>query len=387
VRESTERRTAESPSREASADFDRRLREADAWATSAPPPVPDRLRSVTPLDAGALSTSATPGNDTATSPGRDGEPRPMVVGPRSWDEEELAVRLQQMGIRLQVRGLSAPSLPPAAAAAPAPTPAAAVRPSRERSFDASSAEFILPRGETRADAPAALPGDRDPSDKGQTADAREAPVEATGERRERDENPSGDSGGSSGQQPQQGQPAGEWVVCFDAATGFSPSMPGFAEAGDALVPEMLAPEEASLTQDLHALTMVDGITVRVGDPTGAWEVDVLRRGTELALTLRGATEVTEQVARDHLALRDGLAREGWRLAQLRIEPEKQLNETEKAVTASHSADASAMNTHSDSHPDARREEAPAWPAPKTPRVQRQPGSVVHILRGRLNREV
>lgn len=75
---------------------------------------------------------------------------------------------------------------------------------------------------------------------------------------------------------------------------------------------------ASMLMDAQA-GVADGITVHLDDVLGRWEVDVLRRGNELDLVLRGDANLHDAVRQAAGELRERLRGEGVTLNQLHFE--------------------------------------------------------------------
>lgn len=273
------------------------------------------------------------------------------------DSEDLAAKLDQMGIRLSVRGLSVGDIPlPATASPPA---AAAYSP---------VADATKGQPEIAADS--------------STAATETAPGEAVEAAGANDNSDSGQPNSERGDTP--AEQGGSTLAGQAGSLGAA----AFATLSDEAV---AAVDAAGAIEESGPVHVPDGITVRVVDPEGAWEVDVMRTGSDLALILRGSQEVTDSVLRDESTLRNDLAREGWRLSQLRVEPTNETQQAVRAPTGSESAQSSTnmQSDHSEaSQHQARHEEAPPWQAPRGARPEpRTLGTPTISATGRLDREI
>lgn len=273
------------------------------------------------------------------------------------DAEILAGKLDQMGIRLSVSGLSVANTLPT-------TSASTIAATASSYSTASEAAKAQPEGPTSA----------------QTETTESAPhqsVEAAG---------ASDNADSGQPSPEHSDTPGEQGgSAFSGQFGAQLGAAAFATLSDEAV---AAVDAASAVENLAPVHVPDGITVRVVDPEGAWEVDVMRTGTDLALILRGSQEVTDGVLRDESTLRNDLAREGWRLSHLRVEPN---NETPQAVRATSGAESTQTSTNMQSDhsgAQARHEEAPPWQSPRGDRpAPRALGTPTISATGRLDREI
>lgn len=272
------------------------------------------------------------------------------------DAETLAAKLDQMGIRLSVRGLSVGSAVPLAASSPVAAYAPAAAPAKTELETAEGAA---------AEANQATAGDSTESiDTGTNSEGAQSNSQQS-------DTPGEQAGGS-----------------FAAQLGSQLGTAAFATLSEEAV---AAVDAAGAIESLQPVHIPDGITVRVVDPDGAWEVDVMRTGTDLALILRGSQEITDSVLRDESTLRNDLAREGWRLSHLRVDP---TNETPQAVRATSGSESTQTSTnmqsdHSEAgQQQAKREEAPAWQNPRTMRpAPRAVGTPTISATGRLDREI
>lgn len=268
---------------------------------------------------------------------------PLEVASLPPDAEALAAKLDQMGVRLSVRGLSTSvSLPPTQPVAATTTMPSIDSPRPTAPADEKASEIVPVNSE---------PGEQSSAS-------------------------SGDGTAGEGSDPPSGQ--GSAPVALGPATTTTPFSVMAAEA-------VAAVDAAGAIEDGGPILLPDGITVRVVDPDGAWEVDVLRSGNDLSLLLRGSQEVTDSVLQDEATLRNDLARDGWRLAHLRVETSESSSLSVRPTAASDPSNAS-KNMQSD-HPGSRREEAPAWLPPRTARPAPRPEGPNDLPAGRLDREI
>lgn len=294
-------------------------------------------------DFALLDRAAAPRVNAAQSE----QPRPIIPVQRAAtiDEHALAARLDALGVRLSVVGLANPTSQTSGAdahAADSPTVPTAAE-SAPSTFDAANAA---------------------------TADgSSEGGSRSTGS----------DASGGNQDSDHPGE-RGERGLAVPNIDEFSTN-PLLVSEGEAVA----AVADPDAVAESGPVVMPDGITVRVADPQGAWEVDVLRAGSDLSLILRGASDITDSVVRDEQTLRQDLAREGWRLAHLHVEAPQKGNDTTQAVrsTAATESMSSQMQSNDSS---ARREEAPAWQPMRTQRSA-APVPTASTRSGRLDREI
>lgn len=154
------------------------------------------------------------------------------------------------------------------------------------------------------------------------------------------------------------------------ATAFT-LLPSVVPSEEATLPAATADERAaaaSMLLDAQA-GVADGITVHLDDVLGRWEVDVIRKGNELGLVLRGDATLHDAVRQASGELRDRLAKDGVTLTQLHFQSLDRTESSRSAVTAT--AEASSASTSTGGEPQergARREEAPPWPPPRARRI-------------------
>lgn len=160
---------------------------------------------------------------------------------------------------------------------------------------------------------------------------------------------------------------------FEAATtstGFT-LLPSVVPAEEMALPADAAADRAaaaSMLLDAQA-GVADGITVHLDDVLGRWEVDVIRKGNELGLVLRGDASLHDAVRQASGELRDRLAKDGVTLTQLHFQSLDRTESNRSAVTATGEASSASTSTGGEPHErGARREEAPPWPPPRARRM-------------------
>lgn len=231
--------------------------------------------------------------------------------------------------------------------------------------------FELPRPEERASEPTAGRTPSEPETAGIGAPEREDAADASGQ--DGGSQPQGDS-------PQDAPALTHAAFTTPASTGFTLLPAEVASSAMALEPGLAADRAAAASMLMDAQAGVaDGITVHLDDVLGRWEVDVLRRGNELGLVLRGDANLHDAVRQAAGELRERLRGEGVTLNQLHFEA---LERNDASAPVRATAEASNASFGQGGHErEGRREEAPPWPAPRTSRAARAPEAVATRRRG------
>jgi len=147
--------------------------------------------------------------------------------------------------------------------------------------------------------------------------------------------------------------------------------------------------EAVATAQDAQVVLGDRLTLRLDDQLGRWEVDIVRHDDLLDLVLRGDADVQRIVADATPDLRERLAQDGLTLNRVEFQPNGEARgETGRAVEQTSTKGNAGFGDPR--HPNgggARREEAPAWPVPRTPRSTAATEAANRAPEGLLDRAV
>lgn len=187
------------------------------------------------------------------------------------------------------------------------------------------------------------------------------------------------------------------VEVVGLAPAHPPSSPGLSglphptlvDATPAAPEADAAPGDVAAALDTRALSARDGITVRVADAQGAWEIDVARHDQALDLAVRASAAVRAVVASEESSIRAAAARDGYHVGRIELaeRPQPAVPTVRAAAESGASTQTGSNMSHDQAHPQARREELPSWPAPR-----RAHGQVAHAhavagpRAGRLDRD-
>ena len=251
------------------------------------------------------------------------------------------------GLRLPPR----PAAPPVTGLRGAPVPA---DPIRDPGVVFEFPEFFLPPRESAATevAPDPLPAEVGPT----AANGSFADDDCAG----------ADAGPSDGQADPDTAPAAASAP-ERTATAFTVRTDTPAPVGPD--PARVDRSEAVATAQDAQVVLGDRLTLRLDDQLGRWEVDIVRHDDLLDLVLRGDADVQRIVADATPDLRERLAQDGLTLNRVEFQPNGEARgETGRAVEqTSTKGNAGFGDPRHPSGGGARREEAPAWPVPRTPR--------------------
>ena len=130
-------------------------------------------------------------------------------------------------------------------------------------------------------------------------------------------------------------------------------------------------ETVRLLQDAHALPST-GITLRLDDALGHWEVDLIRRDQLIDLVVRGDAGLQKDVLASTPELRERLSHEGLLLNRVAFSDARSELKTEAKAGSGAGSDSAAQHQASrDSNP--QRKEEPSWVPPRM-QAPRRPGA-------------